>query len=65
MTDSVPEKPGKYKIIEEVGRGGLPIWGWVLIALMAALVIGAAILLAVQGGKLALLPPAPPGMVYV
>jgi len=22
MTDSVPEKLGKYKIIEEVGRGG-------------------------------------------
>jgi formylglycine-generating enzyme required for sulfatase activity len=65
MTDSVPEKSGKYKIIEEVGRGGLPIWGWVLIALVAALVIGAAIFLAVQGGKLALLPPAPPGMVYV
>jgi len=65
MTDSVPEKPGKYKIIEEVGRGGLPLWGWGVIALVAVLVIGGAIFLAVQGGMLALLPPAPPGMVYV
>ncbi|NIO69598.1 MAG: SUMF1/EgtB/PvdO family nonheme iron enzyme, partial [Anaerolineae bacterium] len=59
MTDSASEK------LEEVGRGGLPLWGWGGIALVAALVIGGAIFLAVRGGKLASLPPAPPGMVYV
>jgi formylglycine-generating enzyme required for sulfatase activity len=59
MTDSASEK------LEEVGRGGLPLWGWVGIALVAALVIGGAVFLAVRGGKLASLPPAPLGMVCV
>ncbi|TEU18356.1 MAG: TIR domain-containing protein [Anaerolineales bacterium] len=35
------------------------------IALVAALLIGGAVFLAIQGGKLAVLPPALPGMVYV
>jgi len=59
MTDSASEK------LEGVGRSGLPLWGWGVIALVAALVIGGAIFLAIRGGKLAPLPPAPPGMVCV
>jgi serine/threonine-protein kinase len=48
---------------EPAARGGLPVWGWGVIALVAILAIGGAIFLAIQGGKPP--PSAPPGTVYV
>jgi formylglycine-generating enzyme required for sulfatase activity/predicted Ser/Thr protein kinase len=48
---------------EPAVRGGLPIWGWAGIALVAALVIGGAIFLVIFQEDEA--PAVPPGMVYV
>jgi len=49
-----PPEPVRPPIVKErpTVQGGLPIWGWGAVALVAALVIGGVIFLAIQGGKL-------------